>query len=243
MANLPEGKITNEIKYLEIKNKNKIGVIADLHDPYHSKEAIQITTSFFKKKKIDTLILAGDSVDFYSISRFDKIPTDINLQFEIDVTNQVLKYIRQELPKTEIYFMYGNHEFRLYNKMLRYPEIFNLNCLKLNKLLGLDELNIRLLELRQIIKYNDIFIIHGDEIPERKLKKPFQNIIYGHRHKKQINISEISLDNRQYISHGIGCLCALNPDYMPINDWNHGFGYIEDNQIFNYIIKNNRLFL
>jgi len=28
-------------------------------------------------------------------------------------------------------------------------------------------------------------------------------------------------------TRSMGCLCGMNPMYMPINKWNHGFAYVE----------------
>ena len=41
-----------------------VGVLADLHIPYHDRAAIETAITHLKKDKIDSLVLLGDVCDF-----------------------------------------------------------------------------------------------------------------------------------------------------------------------------------
>ena len=38
---------------------------------------------------------------------------------------------------------------------------------------------------------------------------------------------EKTADDKYIHSWTLGCLCDMTPDYMPINQWNHGFAVLE----------------
>jgi hypothetical protein len=58
------------------------------------------------------------------------------------------------------------------------------------------------------------------------LLKTNDNCIFGNFHKTQESSSK-TLDGKEYANWSIGCLCGLKPAYMPINQWNQGFGVME----------------
>jgi hypothetical protein len=39
-----------------------------------------------------------------------------------------------------------------------------------------------------------------------------------------------------------GCLCNLNPDYMVLNKWNHGFAFVEVGSNGDFTVKNHRIY-
>lgn len=52
----------------------KIGVLSDIHFPYHNLEALRVAIAYLREQEIDCLYLNGDIFDFYSISRHEKDP-------------------------------------------------------------------------------------------------------------------------------------------------------------------------
>ena len=50
--------------------------------------------------------------------------------------------------------------------------------------------------------------------------------IAGHNHRTS-TYGEKTSDNKYLYSWTLGCLCDMSPDYMPINQWNHGFGWLK----------------
>ena len=70
--------------------------IPDMHCPYQDKIALKAMYSFMDWWKPEDIVLLGDLVDFYAISRFNKDPERaLKLQEELDQAVKVLKEIRK----------------------------------------------------------------------------------------------------------------------------------------------------
>ena len=96
---------------LPVKNNN-ILLISDLHIPYHDNEAIQVAVKYGKKEKVNTVLINGDLIDFYGLSRFDKDPRVRNAAYEIAETKQFLAWLRSQFPKADIFWYLGNEPRR-----------------------------------------------------------------------------------------------------------------------------------
>jgi hypothetical protein len=71
--NLPQSD-EMEYKPFIIKEHKRIGVLNDIHVPYHSMAALTAAIDFLKKDNVDAVILNGDFWDFFQLSRFLKDP-------------------------------------------------------------------------------------------------------------------------------------------------------------------------
>lgn len=231
---MPKGILFNRKQFI-LKSK-KILILSDLHSPYHNKTAIKKSIQIANKQKITSIILLGDIIDFYQISKYNKIPTAPNLQYELDVTYNLLSYIRKQFPKVQIIYMRGNHERRLQHYLCKNSELYNLNNMILEKLLRLDELNIKLLDDYTLIKYGNFTLLHGDEIKaggsidvcRNKLNYSKCSIVFGHHHTSDVYQIK-TLDNNVLTSIAVGTLGELSPDYMPYNmNWNNGFCIMDE---------------
>jgi hypothetical protein len=89
-----------------------VGILSDIHVPFHSEVALQAAVGHFKTVGIDALILNGDTCDFYAISRWIKDPKKRDFRGEITAATQLLAWLRQEFPGVPIIFKAGNHEER-----------------------------------------------------------------------------------------------------------------------------------
>ena len=65
------------------------------------------------------------------------------------------------------------------------------------------------------------------------------NCIINHFHKSSQSSQRVyGIDKpTTIIGYSIGCLCELAPDYMEINEWNHGFAILT--KIYNLVSVNN----
>ncbi len=204
----------------------------DFHGQFRDKATCKLLFQFIKREKPDKIILNGDIVDFYSISRFDKDPArKEDLQDELNDCYNLLVDIRDSAPDAEIDFEEGNHELRL-RKYLRSKAaaIASLDALKIETLLGLEELE---------IKYNrdgqwlgDLFVYHGSLIRSKagytahaELLKNGCSGISGHSHR----------DAKAPVRHRGGqlcwwenfCMCDLNPEYVKgIANWTQGWSVV-----------------
>ena len=89
-----------------------VGILSDIHVPFHSEVALQAAVGHLKTVGIDALVLNGDTCDFYTISRWIKDPKKRDFRGEINAATQLLAWLRQEFPGVPIVFKAGNHEER-----------------------------------------------------------------------------------------------------------------------------------
>ena len=156
---------------MEERKGKKYMIIGDIHCPFQDTKAMNIFYKFANMYKPDELIINGDLIDFYNISRFDKNPSrKEDLKHEIQVTHKVLDNIRKVLPKAKIVYLEGNHEYRLQNLVWRNPELNGLDALSIENLLNLNDYKIKFIgcdgdywkNTSGHYKVNDLFVMHGD---------------------------------------------------------------------------------
>ena len=94
------------------KDGRKIGILFDVHAPYHSVNALAAAIGYLKKEKIDLLILGGDFYDFHGLSKFLKDPRKRKFSEEINIGCDIMKVLHKEL-KCKIIYKLGNHCERL----------------------------------------------------------------------------------------------------------------------------------
>lgn len=234
---LPES-YSNDYTPFEIK-QSRILIISDLHFPYQNNEAITLALDYGKSKKIDCILINGDLIDFANISRHERDFRARSIAEEFDAVRIFLKSIRIHFPKVKIVFKHGNHDERwekfLYSKA---PEIFDVNDFQLEVLLKLGELKIETVKDKRPIKIGKLTALHGHELagggaggvnPARgTFLKTLSNVIVGHYHKTSSN-TETTMNGDVIAVNSVGCLCDLNPLYMPINKHNLGFAFCELN--------------
>jgi len=235
----------------------RIGVINDVHVPYHSISALTVAISFLKRSKIDVLICNGDFWDFHGLSRFIKDPRKRRFASEIQVGIQLLELLQKEL-KCKIIFKPGNHDDRLlhylWQKMGEIDELADLEEIKELSLESIvrkrsPNLDIEFVKSKQIIRVNDLNIVHGHEFASSIMSpvsiarglylRAKASSLCGHHHRTSEH-TENSIESKIVTTWSVGCLCELHPEYMPINNWNHGFALIEvneENQTFHVVNK------
>ena len=213
-------------------------ILSDIHAPFHDEKAVEAAVNYGKEKKIDTLILNGDCLDFFSISRWEKNPLDRCFGEELKIAKAMFNYLRKTFPKARIIFKDGNHEERWLKFMtVKAIELLDVECFSLPQLLSLAHFKIEHLgEKRPILlNGNDFCVIHGHEFygagsgvnwARGYQQKTKMNTISGHLHRPQDHVE--NMPNGDVMeSYASGCLCDLNPDYSPLNNWGHSFIYAE----------------
>lgn len=210
-------------------------LIADAHIPYHDKLTLELAVAEAKRRKVVGVILNGDTIDSHHISRHDKDPTAPRYVEEIQAANQFLDWLKYKLPSTEHWFKIGNHEARLQKFVVeKAPELFGLEGIDLSSLLHLKNRGIDLVDDKQIIHLGSLAVLHGHEYPGSGGVNPARWLylkarsvaIVGHFHR----VSEHHSRNIKGKFEGAwsqGCCCALNPRYLPLNDWQNGVAFVE----------------
>ena len=214
-----------------IHSKNTV-VLSDTHFPFQDNTAIKKALVSIIIYKPDLIILNGDIVDFYALSKYSKKPSMCNLKNEIDTTKEFFKALRTKFKK-RIIFKPGNHENRLCNYILNHAAMFEgLTSLSLSSLLDLNKYGVEYAE--DVIRVGDLNVIHGHEsgnicsaYPAKSLYLVAKtNCLAGHCHRQSSFVTRTICGDiiRTYTT---GCLSILTPDYSKHNDWTHGIALIE----------------
>lgn len=229
-------------------SQSKVLIISDLHLPYHDSQAILTALEYGKKKKVDCILINGDLLDFAGISRHEKDWRQRTVFEEFEAARTFLKGLRKEFPKAKIVYKLGNHCERWEKWLfLKAPEIFDDPEFTLEARLRLGELKIEIVKDKLPITIGKLTVLHGHEIPggsggvnpaRATFLKTLDSVLVGHYHKRSSH-DESTLKGEVISVHSIGCLCGMNPYYMPINKWQQGFAYVEhDIKTGEYMLHN-----
>ena len=215
---------------------NQVFVLSDLHIPYQDSQTLKAVFDCIVDNQPNYIVLLGDVLDCYSISRFSKRPDRMrNLQYEIDTFYKLMKDLIKNLPKTEIHYVFGNHENRLEKLVLDNPGLFGLKALQPQQLFRLDELGIYYHKTK--VKINDFIFYHGDVVRKdaaysakaEYLDHKMQDGISGHTHRLGSYYCTYEQTPSAWFENG--CLCEISPDYLNDPDkanWQQGFTIIDN---------------
>lgn len=210
-----------------------VGILSDIHVPYHSETALQAAVGHLKTVGIDALILNGDTCDFYTISRWVKNPKKRDFRGEIEAVRQLLSWLRQEFPGIPIVFKAGNHEERWAHWLWQHaPEISDDPRMGLDQWLDFDKHGIELVEDQRPIMVGELPVLHGHEkgrgisSPVNQARGAFLRLLHtvleGHGHRTSGH-AESDMWHRETFCWSTGCLCDMTPEYARMNKWNWGF--------------------
>lgn len=212
---------------------NRFIQISDIHYPYHDKKAIKAVINFIKEKQPEYIILNGDILDMYDCSSFDKSPDRMNsFQKELNLAYSLFEELRKVAPSANIEFIEGNHCYRLKRYLMKHPELFSLDALKLPNLLRLDDYNIRYHE--KSFKLGSLKFTHGSIVRKfssytahAELDKNDCSGCSGHTHR--LGVCYKQTPQRYLAWFESGCLCDIHPEYVDNPDWQQGFlyGYVD----------------
>lgn len=234
---IPKPFVSEEWSEFVIEGPQRILVLNDIHIPFHSNIALEIALSEGLKKNPTIVLLNGDLADFYEISRWEKNPEHRNFKGEVKAIRQFLKGLRQKFPEARIIYKHGNHEERYEKHMWsRCPEFLGIRDFEFSKVFRLKKYDIELVAQKRPIRAGKLAIIHGHEYsfaisnpvnPARGLfLRAKAHAACGHFHQSSDH-TERSIKQEVIVTYSFGCLCNLHPEYRPLNNWNHSFGFID----------------
>ena len=213
----------------------KIGILSDIHFPYHDLTALTCAIKHLKEQEIDCLYLNGDIQDFYSISRHEKEKDMRDFKREVDMNRDFLQRLRDIFRTIPIYYKLGNHENRFARALnVEAEEFAQLADLQFNVFFRLDKLGITMIEDWQGMEMGDLLVLHGHELyggggvnPSQNLfNKTICNTLIGHVHRTSATQKKTGF--KEFINtYSTGCLTLLSPKYMPFSMHNHGFAIVE----------------
>ena len=245
---MPKGETDRIEPYHLPKSIRRVLLLSDIHISYQNDEALFAALEYGHSKNVDCIYLNGDTMDMYQLSRHEKDPRKRDFKYELDCTRVFLKGLRDMFPKALIIFKIANHEARYEKWMLQNSAVvFDEQYMSLSSLLGFTELGIIEVGSKQFAYAGKLPILHGHELPMKSggdnpanlsKKKMGKQVIFGHFHKTSQASGREFDKGMSYAIYSTGCLCDLHPDYMPINEWNHGFAYLEISKDGNYTVEN-----
>jgi predicted phosphodiesterase len=253
--NLP---VTDETSYepYVISGYKRIGILSDVHLPYHNIDALTCAIGYLKKEKVDALLLNGDTMDCHQLSRFVKDPKKRDFKYELDTLKAFMEVIDKQL-KCKVFFKIGNHEAR-YEKFLmeKAAELKGVEEFEFMNIIKARAKGIEMIESNRYMKLNELNGIHGHEyiggisapvnVARGLYMRGKVSAFQGHNHSTSEH-SETDMNGKITTTWSVGCLSELHPAYMPLNKWNWGCAMVEldsngrDYQFFNKRIFNGKI--
>ena len=235
MNKIPASQPTTSRRPLHIKGPRRVLILSDIHVPFHDSKAIEKAVKYGIENGATDVYINGDFLDFYSLSNFAKDPNERNLNDELETGKKLLDYLREKLNPGTVWFKVGNHEDR-FDRYLKTkaPELIGVARYNLRDLFEAYDYGVEFVESWRVVKFGDIVGVHGHEVgkgsggvqPARWLQlRTNRSAFCGHFHKSDTYTSRDIL-GEPTITHALGCLCELQPDYLVRNNWNHGAGFV-----------------
>jgi predicted phosphodiesterase len=234
-----------------VLNHKRVLILSDIHIPYHSVEAVTAALDFAKAEKPDAVLLNGDTIDFFQLSRFCKEPGKRSFAHELAAFKQFFEVLQKQFHNSKFYFKLGNHEER-YNHFLwmKAGELDGVNEFKLEEIIKARAEGIEVIGDKRIIKAGELNIVHGHEfggsvfspvnVARGLYLRAKVSAIQGHNHQSSEH-TETDMNGNIKTTWSTGCLSELHPAYLPINKWNHGFAMCDiDGDTFE--VRNKRIY-
>jgi predicted phosphodiesterase len=251
--NLPESfEESYEHCHVPPQYKNWL-VLNDLHAPYHNNRAIEESLNYGIDKNIDAILLNGDVMDFYMLSKFNPDPRKRDFQQELLALEQMIDVLRNIAP---VFYKLGNHEERYESYMIRNaPVLLQTREYQLSNLLQCYAKGVEIITDQKIVYVGRLPVLHGHEVrlsgvsvnPARSLfLKTKKTALCGHLHRTSQH-NETTLDGKLISTWSLGHLGEEHPKYARINNWNHGIARVEVDgdgnfEVINIRIQGNKLF-
>lgn len=248
---LPDSDESNYTPFL-ISGHKRVGILSDVHVPYHNISALSTAIGYLKKQKVDALLLNGDTIDCHRLSRFIKDPKSRDFKGELDCLKELFNVLEKQL-KCKIYFKIGNHENR-YQHFLqeKAKELIGIEEFDFENIIKARARGIEIIQSNRFMKLNSLNGIHGHEyiggiaapvnVARGLYLRGKVSAFQGHNHASSEH-TETDMDGKVTTTWSIGCLCELHPEYMPLNRWNHGCADVDlDSNGVDYEFRNKRIY-
>ena len=247
--NLPDSDAKEYTPYI-MPYFEKVGIINDVHLPYHNIAALTAAIDFLKLMEVNAVFINGDLLDFHQLSYFEKDPKAKRFSEELDTMKQFFDIISKEIS-SKIFFKFGNHEER-YSKFLvqKAGEISDLQEFDLENIIK-RRFDCEIIKDKRIVVINGLPYIHGHEFgrgvfsPVNAARGLFMqakhSAVKGDCHTTSEH-TEPDIMGKIMTTYSIGSLCELNPKWLPLNKWNHGVAVQHNRGENQYHLENRRIY-
>ena len=253
---LPESQTKTRNQFTFPSGCMRLGVFGDVHIPFHDNTALETMFDKFEEEDVDSIFINGDLLDFYQLSFHEKDPRVVHFKDEIEAGKEFLAYIRDRFPDIPIYYITGNHENRFERYLrIKASELLDMDEFRLDVILQVASYKIEFIPFRSKVVFGDYTIEHGDKIPGAGGVVPARTLLMRLKSNSIVNHFHKSSESSQRVygpgeptsikAYSLGCMCDLAPEYMEINEWNHGFAIIkrikDKVSVTNYKIEGNTI--
>jgi len=251
---LPESHTKTRNQFTFPTGCMRLGVFGDVHIPFHDNTALETMFTKFEEENVDSILINGDLLDFYQLSFHEKDPRVIHFKDEIEAGKEFLAYLRDRFPGIPIYYITGNHENRFERYLrIKASELLDMDEFRLDVILHVAEYKVEFIPFRSKVVFGDYTIEHGDKIPGAGGVVPARTLLMRLKSNSIVNHFHKSSESSQRVygigepttikAYSLGCMCDLAPEYMEINEWNHGFAIMKKIKnkvsVTNYKIEGN----
>ncbi len=228
-------------KNIEDKNINitsgTIIIGSDVHIPFQDDAAVDAFIGYIKREQPSVVVLNGDILDMFMLSRFTKGEGRNPLE-EIEECRKLLKAVAKAAKGADLYYVIGNHETRLERYVLtKAPELASL-VEDVFTIIKSDELGFK--GCASLTVNDKIVLKHGTLLGNKsglsaikEMEASYMSGASGHTHRLCKYIARKA--GRKFFWIETGCLCGLNPEYCVNPNWQQGFARIDikDGKVFN----------
>jgi len=208
------------------------------------------------------LLINGDLMDYYQVSRFQKDPSKRDFDAEIDSGESMLAYLRAEFKKCRIVYKEGNHDerFKLWlrdnavtlAKLSKKIKFLDTMEKLVHEALGIEKYGIEIVSDQRPVMVGHLPVLHGHEAGKTGLTssvnsarglflKTLSTMLVGHGHRTSQH-AETDWRHKQTSTWSTGCLCMMNPEYWRMgNKWNWGAANIVVDKTGAFHVDNYRI--
>lgn len=213
----------------------KVLVIPDQHFPFVNKKALEKLIVLAKELQPTHIVNVGDTYDMYSFSRFARSLNVMTPKQEMKkgraMAEKMWADIQEAAPKAKCFQVLGNHEERIYKKIMNvaaeYESVIEEPVRKLLSFPGVYTLKSSKSEL----VINDIMFVHGWSTTAGYHVRFFlQNVVHGHTHRGSVSFAA----HKGKALWELDCGFIADQDSLPLeyretktSQWHTGFGWID----------------
>lgn len=206
--------------------------VPDAHIPYHDATAWAVMLAAAQHWRPHIVVVLGDLVDFYQVSRHDKSPTRrLRLDDELMATRDALDQIGA-LEAAHKLYVFGNHEHRLETYLrTKAPELFGIvDCAEL---LGLARRGWTWKPYREYAHVGHMLVTHdlqqcGVTAIRHARTHAGCGVIIGHTHRAGshwlADVGHGALPSFGFGWLGSPALADYRTRWLAEREWVHGFG-------------------
>lgn len=205
--------------------------LPDIHGPKADPDALRWAIKEVIKAKPQVVHILGDLGDFEALSRFPKSPEQqLGHEEEMAFNRKLVQRLDRAFRGRRVIFYLGNHEDRVKKYIWKgAPALAATPELNVAAMMGVPA-------RWEVVPYKyyridqDVLIQHGVRWGKNTCQTNLGDFghlssLQGHSHRLNLMTRRLPNGKVQAAAES-GCLCRLEADYAPLNNWRHGITLI-----------------